>query len=96
MNGGDLRVPHASSLTLIDVRTRQEFEASHVPGALHVPVESIAARAAEIPRGRPVATICEGGYRSVLAASLLAREGFAPVINIAGGMTAYRGVEATA
>jgi rhodanese-related sulfurtransferase len=37
-----------------------------------------------------VATICEGGYRSVLAASLLARSGFAPILNVTGGMSAYR------
>jgi rhodanese-related sulfurtransferase len=37
-----------------------------------------------------IATICEGGYRSTLAASLLAREGGAHVMNVIGGMTAYR------
>ena len=81
------------SITVIDVRTRHEFDSGHVAGALHLPVGALATRAAEVPRGRPVATICEGGYRSVLAASLLARAGVAPIINVTGGMTAYRGLE---
>lgn len=90
------RSSHGRSLTVVDVRTRQEFERGHIAGALHVPVGSLPSRATEIPRHLPVATICEAGYRSALAASLLARAGFSPVINIAGGMTAYRAVETTA
>jgi len=40
-----------------------------------------------------VATICEGGYRSSLAASLLAHDGISPLTNVSGGMTAYRALE---
>ena len=88
----DLHARDAASraLTLVDVRTREEFDADHIAGALHVPVGALAARSGEIPRGVAVATICEGGYRSSLAASLLARAGFAPIVNVVGGMTAYR------
>jgi rhodanese-related sulfurtransferase len=39
--------------------------------------------------------MCEAGYRSSLAASLLAREGLEPVVNIEGGMSAYRALEET-
>jgi rhodanese-related sulfurtransferase len=48
------------------------------------------ARATEFDPRKPVATICEGGYRSMLAASILARAGFPRVLNVSGGMTAYR------
>lgn len=85
------RGPDRRALTLVDVRNRDEFEHGHIDGALHVPVGALPVRMREIPRDLPVATICEAGYRSMLAASLLARAGFAPVFNIAGGMTAYRG-----
>jgi hydroxyacylglutathione hydrolase len=44
----------------------------------------------ELPPGAAIATICEGGYRSSLAASLLAREGTTDVLNVTGGMAAYR------
>jgi rhodanese-related sulfurtransferase len=47
-------------------------------------------RAAEFDHRQPIATICEGGYRSMLAASILVRAGFAEVLNVSGGMTAYR------
>jgi hydroxyacylglutathione hydrolase len=90
------RVSQGQSLTLVDVRTRHEFEGGHIPGALSIPVGSLLTRATEIPRHLPVATICEAGYRSALAASLLARAGISPILNIAGGMTAYRAVETTA
>ena len=83
--GGD----GAGGLTLVDVRSRQEFETGHVDGALHIPLGEIAARAAELPVG-PVATLCEAGYRSSLAASLLARQGIDRVSSVAGGMGEYR------
>jgi rhodanese-related sulfurtransferase len=47
-------------------------------------------RARELSEDAVIATICEGGYCSSLAASLLANEGFPRLINAAGGMAAYR------
>jgi len=88
------RQAHGPSFTLVDVRSRAEFESGQIPGALNIPVGSLPSRVEEIPRALPVATLCEGGYRSSLAASLLARAGFASVFNIAGGMSAYRALEA--
>jgi len=41
----------------------------------------------------PVATMCEGGYRSSLASSLLQRHGFREITNVTGGMSAYRDLE---
>jgi hydroxyacylglutathione hydrolase len=90
------RVHRGDTLTILDVRTRREFQRGHVDGAVHIPVGEIADRAAEIPRRRPVATVCEGGFRSSLAASLLARAGVASVVNVTGGMSAYRALEGTA
>lgn len=82
------------SFTLVDVRSRGEFETGQIAGALNIPVGALPTRMSEIPRSLPVATLCEGGYRSSLAASLLARAGFPSVFNLAGGMSAYR-AEAT-
>jgi hydroxyacylglutathione hydrolase len=75
---------------VIDVRTRKEWNAGHIAGAMHIPLGDLASRASEIPRDRPVATICEAGYRSSLAASVLARTGLDSVINVTGGMSAWR------
>lgn len=52
-------------------------------------------RAAELAGEVPLATICEGGYRSSLGASLLARQGVPKVVSVTGGMAAYRAVGAT-
>jgi len=76
---------------VLDVRSPHEWRAGHVPGAINIPVGEIPSRLGELPTDRPIATICEGGYRSSLAASLLAQEG-ADALNVTGGMAAYRAV----
>ncbi|HEX8958819.1 MAG TPA: rhodanese-like domain-containing protein [Solirubrobacterales bacterium] len=70
---------------VLDVRNESEFAAGHVPGSLHIPYEQLSERLGELPRDRAVATICKGGKRSGLAASILQREGFNGVVHIAGG-----------
>jgi len=81
-------------MRIVDVRSAAEWRAGHIGGSVNIPVGEIPARAGELAGGTPVATICEGGYRSSLAASLLAHEGIAPLSNVTGGMAAYRAVEA--
>lgn len=83
-------VEHGEPMQLVDVRTPREYASGHVAGAINIPVGEIPSRAAELRRDVAVATVCEGGYRSVLAASLLAREGITNLANVTGGMTAYR------
>jgi rhodanese-related sulfurtransferase len=83
-------VERGDGMQLIDVRTPREYASGHVAGAINIPVGEIPARAGEVRRDVAVATVCEGGYRSVLAASLLAREGVTNLANVTGGMAAYR------
>ena len=84
------RLSHGDRITLVDVRTPHEWRRGHIEASVHVPVGDIPERAGELPRDTVLATICEGGYRSSLAASLLARAGLCPVVNVTGGMNAYR------
>ena len=84
------RLGRDEDLAVVDVRTRHEWNNGHVEGAIHVPVGEVGMSAATLDGHGSVATICEGGYRSLLAASLLARAGLANVVNVIGGMTAYR------
>jgi hydroxyacylglutathione hydrolase len=81
------------SMRIVDVRTPREWRAGHLEGSINIPVGEIPARARELAGDAAVATICEGGYRSTLAASLLAHEGVAHIVNITGGMAAFRSVE---
>lgn len=79
-------------LLLLDVRTPKEFAAGHVDGAMNVPVGEVN-RIGALSHEATVATMCEGGYRSSLASSLLLRAGFPSVVNVSGGMSAYRATE---
>jgi hydroxyacylglutathione hydrolase len=81
---------------VVDVRTPREFKAGHIDGALNVPLGEVQSRAHAIPAGRPVAVICEAGYRSSLASSVLAREGVTGIVNVTGGMSAWRALQPVA
>jgi hydroxyacylglutathione hydrolase len=88
-----LMSPPARPVHLVDVRSPREWRAGHVDGALNIPVGDIAGQAATLPRDAVIATICEGGFRSSLAASLLAQEGITNLVNVTGGLAAYRALE---
>lgn len=98
MSAADLRARLAARerLTVLDVRTPREWRTDHIEGALHVPLGDLPKRTSEIPATAPVATVCEGSYRSSLAASLLSRAGLVNVVNVTGGMAAYRAMGSTA
>ena len=71
---------------VIDVRQASEYEAGHVDGAWHIGAGELPGRLAELPRDRPIATICAAGYRASVAASLLDAAGFTNVSSVAGGI----------
>ncbi len=75
--------------TVLDVRSRAEWEAGHVPGAEHVPLGSLPGRLDSLPSGRPLVVHCQGGGRSTIAASLLAAGGVKNVVNLAGGFSEW-------
>jgi rhodanese-related sulfurtransferase/glyoxylase-like metal-dependent hydrolase (beta-lactamase superfamily II) len=74
---------------VIDVRTPREREQKHIEGSLSIPLNNLLERAHELPRNRALLLHCAGGYRSSIAASLLKKEGFKQVSEIAGGMAAW-------
>ncbi|MFC4786704.1 rhodanese-like domain-containing protein [Nocardioides sp. MAHUQ-72] len=59
---------------VVDVRQRDEYEAGHLPGALHLPVQDVEERGATLPSGE-LWVHCRSGYRAGIAASLLHRMG---------------------
>lgn len=87
------RIARRDTLAILDVRTPGEWRAGHLDRATHVPVGEVSAQASALPRQAPIATLCEGGYRSSLAASLLAKAGMGNIVNVTGGMAAYRAEE---
>ncbi|HEX6602279.1 MAG TPA: rhodanese-like domain-containing protein, partial [Solirubrobacterales bacterium] len=84
------RVDGKDGPLILDVRNDSEYESEHIPGSLHIPYGNLAARLDELPRDRPIATICRGGKRSGLAASILQRGGFEDVIHVGKGVGAWR------
>jgi rhodanese-related sulfurtransferase len=74
---------------ILDVRNASEYAGEHIPGSLHIPYGDLAGRLDELPRDRPLATICRGGKRSGLAASILQRAGF-EVVHVGKGVPAWR------
>jgi glyoxylase-like metal-dependent hydrolase (beta-lactamase superfamily II)/rhodanese-related sulfurtransferase len=76
------------SFQVIDVRDDSEWHEGHIPGAIHIPFHQLLSHLDEVPSNKPVATICAGGTRSSIAASILKAHGFDPV-NVVGGMSAW-------
>ena len=75
---------------VIDVRQATEYRSGHVPGSVHLAAGSLQERLIELPRDRPIATICASGYRASVAASLLRAAGFEDVSWVADGVPAWR------
>jgi len=74
---------------VLDVRAPREREQKHIEGSLSVPLNHLSERLQELPRDRPLLVYCAGGYRSSIAASLLQKQGFHQVSEIAGGMAGW-------
>ncbi len=77
-------------LQVLDVRRDSEFQAGHITGAIHWPLDNFKVSPPEIDSSRPVAVHCKGGYRSTIACSLLRRAGFENIINVTGGFDAWQ------
>ena len=75
---------------VLDVRQPAEWAAGHIEGATFITGAELPRRLDEVPKDTPVAVVCGSGYRSSVAASLLARNGRRDVLNVVGGMSAWR------
>jgi rhodanese-related sulfurtransferase len=61
---------------IVDVRAPHEWEAGHIAGAVHVPLDQLAERGGELDREQPVVLYCRGGTRSSMATDALAESGY--------------------
>jgi glyoxylase-like metal-dependent hydrolase (beta-lactamase superfamily II)/rhodanese-related sulfurtransferase len=82
-----------SNLQVLDVRREPEWEAGHIEGASWWPLDNFKVAPPEIDREVPIAVHCKGGYRSMIACSLLLRVGFRNVVNVVGGFDAWQGAK---
>jgi hydroxyacylglutathione hydrolase len=78
-------------LQVVDVRTDDEWRRGHICGATHLMGGDVPERAPELARaGARLALVCQTGYRSTVAASVLARAGLQDVRSLTGGMNAWQ------
>jgi len=74
----------------IDVRKKSEFDSEHVLDVINVPLNTINQHLAQFPKNQPFVLYCAGGYRSMLAASILKARGWDNFSDVAGGFAAIK------
>jgi hydroxyacylglutathione hydrolase len=80
-------------LNLLDVRRKNEFNSEHIMGAENFPLDSINEHLEELKKAETYYVHCAGGYRSLIAASILQSKGFKHMVNIKGGYKALKNTE---
>jgi hydroxyacylglutathione hydrolase len=75
---------------LIDVREKDERDTGYIAGSRNIPYRLLALGEADLPRDRPLVTICEAGPRAAIAASILAARGFDARAVADGGVDAWQ------
>lgn len=79
-----------NNIQLLDVRRESEFESQHLLGAVNFPLDFINRNMHLLHREQTYYVHCAGGYRSLIACSILKARGFHSVINIFGGFEALK------
>ena len=80
-------------VSIVDVRKPDEFAGGHVEQAKNFPLDNLNDYMADISHEEPVYVHCAGGYRSMIANSILKARGFDNVVNVEGGIAAIRDTE---
>jgi hydroxyacylglutathione hydrolase len=79
----------AKDALVLDVRSDGEWRGGHIAGAEHIMLGTLAHKFASLPNRAPIIAVCGSGYRSSIAASLLAQRGLRKVSSMSGGMAAW-------
>ncbi len=77
------------ALFLLDVREVYEYERARIEGSVLIPMQEIPENMATLDKQQAIVVICHHGIRSGLVADFLARNGFANVFNLQGGIDAW-------
>lgn len=76
--------------TIIDVRKQSEFQSEHLLDAINIPLNILADHISDFPKNQPFILYCAGGYRSMIAASILKQRGYANFVDVVGGFDAIK------
>ncbi len=83
----DVEAMYSDEPIIIDVRRKSEFDSEHVVNAINIPLNEINQHLSEIPKEKQFVMHCAGGYRSMIAASILKSRGYHNFKDVEGGMT---------
>jgi rhodanese-related sulfurtransferase len=79
----------ADAPLVLDVRSDKEWAGGHIAGSVNIPLNHLRELIDEVPANRQIVVHCEGGYRSAIAASVLAQAGRKKVLDLVGGFKAW-------
>ena len=82
-------LPRDGSVSLLDVRTEEEYAQGGISGFANIPLDSLRDRISELDSSKPVYVNCRSGQRSYIAARILSQNGF-DAYNLSGGYRLYR------
>lgn len=85
MDAGALASIYDTNPTVIDVRKRSEFESQHLQDAVNIPLNELTTHFSLFPKDKPFVIHCAGGYRSMIAASILKQNGWNNFKEVNGG-----------
>ncbi|MDQ3750686.1 MAG: MBL fold metallo-hydrolase [Acidobacteriota bacterium] len=83
------RLAENNDLQFVDVRRMGEYENGHAPRTVNLTLSNLGNLTGNLDTSRPTYVICQGGYRSSAATSILEQKGFQEIYNITGGTGAW-------
>jgi glyoxylase-like metal-dependent hydrolase (beta-lactamase superfamily II)/rhodanese-related sulfurtransferase len=90
INATEFATKYKADPVVIDVRKQSEFDSEHVVGAINVPLNQINKHLAQFPKDKSFIVHCAGGYRSMIAASILKQRGWDNFVDVEGGFGAIK------
>ena len=70
------KIVEENNYTIVDVRTKEEYETGHIKDAINIPVDNIVENANKLEKGKTIIVYCKSGKRSATAATTLKGLGF--------------------
>ena len=83
------RMVDTEDVSLLDVRTEEEYNSAHIEGATLIPVSELSNRTQELNKSKKIVVYCRSGHRSATASGILVEHGFERVYNVLGGINAW-------
>lgn len=85
------RLAQRDSIMVVDVREASEYATGHIPGARLIPLSTFPGGAKGLPKDVTIVLVCRSGNRSARAYKMLEQQGYSNLLNMTGGMLAWRG-----